>query len=185
MQQHGDVPAQPPTDLDHDRSGEEVAIHLATLGDLATLTRVRLRFLAEHRRLDPDEFPEAFAATTSEFLSRHHRADSARSWLAMRDGDVVAAVTMLLLDLAPRPFESSNTDGYVVNMYVEPAYRRRGIGQRLLGECQRAARDLDLRKLLLVATDDGRPLYLRSGFDPADGWMEWKPRPESDRHLDA
>ncbi len=81
---------------------------------------------------------------------------------------------MLLLDLAPRPFEDSNTDGYIVNRYVKPPHRRRGLGPRLLDECQHAAHELGLRKLMLVATDDGLPLYRRNDFGPNDRWLEWQ-----------
>lgn len=43
-------------------------------------------------------------------------------------------------------------------MYVEPSFRRRGIGKLLLYECQKTAQDLRLRTVLLAATDDGLSL---------------------------
>jgi GNAT superfamily N-acetyltransferase len=152
-----------------------VVIRTAMSNDLAALTDLRLRFLAEHRQLSTADLTDSFASTTRQYLERHHRAHGAVSWLATSNDDAVAAVTMLLLDLAPRPFEESNTEGYIVNMYVAPPFRRRGIGQRLLDECEHAARELGLRKVMLVATDDGLPLYRRNGFVPNDRWMERRP----------
>jgi GNAT superfamily N-acetyltransferase len=84
----------------------------------------------------------------------------------------VGVVTMLLLDLAPRPEDTSGLEGYLINMFVVPGHRRRGVGRQLLAECHREARELGLRRLLLHATDDGRSLYERAGFTPNSRWME-------------
>ncbi len=61
-----------PTDAD-------VAIRAATSNDIAALTELRLRFLAEHRQLSTADLPDSFASTTLEYLERQHRAQSAMS----------------------------------------------------------------------------------------------------------
>jgi GNAT superfamily N-acetyltransferase len=48
--------------------------------------------------------------------------------------------------------------------FVHPDYARRGIGRRLLEECEREARAQGFRRLELMATLTGIPLYERSGF---------------------
>ena len=84
----------------------------------------------------------------------------------------MGVVTVVLLDLPPRPEDANGVEGYIVNMYVEPSRRRRGIGQQLLERCLDAARQLSVRRLLLYATDDGRPLYASMGFAPNPNWVE-------------
>lgn len=140
--------------------------------DVETVADLRLRFLAEHRGVDPSQFPADFRATTIEFLRRQSEAGTAISWLAEHDGLPVGAVTMLLLDLAPRPEDQSGNEGYIVNMYVLPGHRRAGIGRTLLDACLAAAREVGLRRLVLYATDDGRPLYAGVGFTQNAAWME-------------
>ncbi len=147
-------------------------IREASERDLDVVAELRLQFLAEHRGIDATELPAGFGTTTLEFLRRHAESSTGRSWLAEHDGVAVGVVTMLLLDLAPRPEDASGSEGYLINMYVTPAHRRRGIGRELLGACRRVADELGLRRLLLYATDDGRPLYERAGFAPNPSSME-------------
>ena len=52
--------------------------------------------------------------------------------------------------------------------FVRPAAARRGIGRRLLDECERAARAEGFRRLELMATLMGVALYERCGFRPAE-----------------
>lgn len=155
----------------HGQTGR-VLTRPATSEDLEVVTDLRLRFLAEHREVEPSQFPSGFRSTTSEFLRRHDEARTSRSWLADEGGLIIGVVTMLLLDLAPRPEDVSGREGYIVNMYVLPSHRGRGVGRALLGECLEAATELSLRRLLLYATDDGQPLYASAGFATNPRWME-------------
>src|SRR5262245_39656860 len=55
--------------------------------------------------------------------------------------------------------------GWVGTIWVDPAHRGQGLGRALT---QRVIDDLEAggcRTLLLVATDEGRPLYERMGFE--------------------
>lgn len=144
----------------------------ATEADLEVVTELRLRFLAEHRGVDVGRFPSAFRDSTLEFLRRHAESGTSQSWLAMRNDIAVGVVTMLLLDLAPRPEDTSGLEGYLINMYVAPAHRRCGAGRGLLAALLQRAEELSLRRLLLHATDDGRRLYESVGFSPNPTWME-------------
>ena len=132
-------------------------IRKASIGDLDQITELRLRFLAENRDVGPAELSDEFRTQTRRFLHRHTVVGTAISWLAGdRAGSAVGVVTMLLLDLAPRPEDTTGAEGYIINMYVEPDERRRGIGSELLSVCLASARDMELRRVLLNA-DRGRP----------------------------
>jgi GNAT superfamily N-acetyltransferase len=55
--------------------------------------------------------------------------------------------------------------------FVDPAFARRGIGRRLLAACTEAARAAGFRRLELMATLPGVPLYTAAGFtslEPVD-----------------
>ncbi len=147
-------------------------IREATDDDLDAVAALRLQFLAEHRGIGVAQLPAEFATTTRAFLRRHLESRTSRSWLAEHDGAVVGGVTMLMLDLPPRPEDASGREGYLINMFVVPAHRRRGVGRELLDECRRSAEQLGLRRLQLHATDDGRSLYERAGFTKNPRWME-------------
>jgi GNAT superfamily N-acetyltransferase len=48
--------------------------------------------------------------------------------------------------------------------FVHPAWSRRGLGTRLLGACEQAARDAGFRRCEMGATLSGVPLYERHGY---------------------
>ena len=48
--------------------------------------------------------------------------------------------------------------------FVDPGHARRGIGRLLLGACEQAARAAGFRRLELMATLPGVPLYAACGF---------------------
>lgn len=149
-----------------------MVIREATDGDLEIITALRLKFLAEHRNVDPGDFSEAFSTMTREFLRRQSAAETIRTWIASESRIDIGVVTMLLLDLAPRPEDASGSEGYIVNMYVEPQHRGSGTGRKLLAACLAAAEEMGLRRLLLYATTDGQPLYEGAGFVTNPNWME-------------
>ena len=53
-------------------------------------------------------------------------------------------------------------------MFVRADWTRRGLGRRILEECEAAARREGFRRLALMATLPGVPLYLAYGFQPLD-----------------
>jgi predicted N-acetyltransferase YhbS len=53
-------------------------------------------------------------------------------------------------------------------MFVRPDWTRRGLGRRILDECERAAAREGFSRVALVATLAGLPLYLAYGFEPQD-----------------
>jgi GNAT superfamily N-acetyltransferase len=53
-------------------------------------------------------------------------------------------------------------------MFVRPDWTRRGLGTRILGACEAAARAEGFRTMALVATLPGVPLYQRFGFVATD-----------------
>ena len=64
-----------------------------------------------------------------------------------------------LLDPASEPAK-------VRAMFVRSDWTRRGLGRRILEECEAAARREGFRRLALMATLPGVPLYRAYGFEP-------------------
>lgn len=101
-----------------------------------------------------------------------------RPWLAPRladgryygfvvlEGDApAAAIGLMSIDWPPHPAHPEvDQRGYVLNVYVEPAYRRRGLASKLmrLGEAEFTRRGLGFA--ILHATEAGRPVYQALGW---------------------
>ncbi|WP_309090319.1 GNAT family N-acetyltransferase [Phenylobacterium sp.] len=53
-------------------------------------------------------------------------------------------------------------------MYTNPAFARRGVGRLILQLCEDAARAEGFRRLELMATLSGQPLYVAMGYEPIE-----------------
>jgi GNAT superfamily N-acetyltransferase len=58
--------------------------------------------------------------------------------------------------------------GFVLNMYTEPAYRRRGLAKQVLESIIAWCREQGFKAVLLHASDAGRGLYEQMGFEPTN-----------------
>ena len=85
---------------------------------------------------------------------------------AMLDGGVpVAGIGLMLIDWPPHPSHpTQDKRGYVLNVFVEPAYRKRGLARELmrLAEAEFARRGVGYA--ILHTTAKGRPLYQDEGW---------------------
>jgi ribosomal protein S18 acetylase RimI-like enzyme len=106
-------------------------------------------------------------------MTEHFRAwvrprllDGSYFGYAMLDGGVpVAGIGLMLIDWPPHPSHpTQDKRGYVLNVYVEPAYRKRGLARELmrLAEAEFARRGIGYA--ILHATAKGRPLYQDEGW---------------------
>ncbi|THD59441.1 GNAT family N-acetyltransferase [Phenylobacterium sp.] len=57
-------------------------------------------------------------------------------------------------------------------MYTHPDFARRGVGRLILALCEDAARAEGFRRLELMATMSGRPLYESYGFTPIEDILD-------------
>jgi ribosomal protein S18 acetylase RimI-like enzyme len=81
------------------------------------------------------------------------------------DGNTVAAgAGMLVMDFPPGPLSLTSCRGYILNVYTYPAYRRRGLAQRLVGGLLAIAREQHIHVVSLHASNAGKPVYDGMGF---------------------
>ncbi|RHW29007.1 GNAT family N-acetyltransferase [Nocardioides immobilis] len=53
-------------------------------------------------------------------------------------------------------------------MYTHPAYARSGVGRLILTWCEQAAKEEGFKRLELMGTMSGEPLYTKDGFVPTE-----------------
>lgn len=147
-------------------------IRRADTADLDLVTSLRLDFIADVRRLDRQSLDGAFAAATETFVGEGHADGTVLSWIAEEAGAAAGIVSLVLHTVPPRPEEPRTREGYVINMFVAPAFRRRGLGRALIDRCRSDAESMGLRRLVLHFTAEGRPLYEQVGFVSDDAWLQ-------------
>ncbi|RAR66042.1 ribosomal protein S18 acetylase RimI-like enzyme [Paraburkholderia unamae] len=101
-----------------------------------------------------------------------------RAWLAPRlasgayfgyvlseRGVALAGIGLMLIDWPPHPLHpETDRRGYVLNVYVEPEARRRGLARTLMTLADEAFAQRGVTYAILHATEQGRPLYQGLGW---------------------
>jgi GNAT superfamily N-acetyltransferase len=143
-------------------------IRLATLADIPTLVHQRHAMFTDARTFQPKDMV-AHDATFAQWAEEYMARGEFVTWLMM-DGDdeVVAGVGIWLINLLPSPGIPSTHRAYVMNVYTEPAFRRRGLARRLMETCRAWCEQHGVEALILHASDAGRPLYEAVGFAPTN-----------------
>ena len=149
------------------RETPTMQIRPATDADIDHVATWRLAFLADHRGVEPSDLGDAFAAATRAFVAEHHRTGALRSWLADDDdeGATVGVVSLLVRPVPPRPECPRHHRGLraqPLRRARPPAPGRRPAAPRRLPRPRRAPTSGAFRRLVLHATEDGRPMYERA-----------------------
>ncbi len=93
-------------------------------------------------------------------------------WVATDAGRPVASAGLLILDWPPHPFDpEGERRGYLLNVYVEPEYRKRGLAHDLLERGMAEARRRGIRVVTLHSSPAGRGIYSRLGFHATSEMM--------------
>ncbi|QYD67996.1 GNAT family N-acetyltransferase [Paraburkholderia edwinii] len=86
-------------------------------------------------------------------------------YLLCAAGEPVAGIGLMLIDWPPHPSHPvSDRRGYVLNVFVEPAYRRRGLARDLMQRAETEFARRGVQYAILHATDAGRDLYANLGW---------------------
>jgi ribosomal protein S18 acetylase RimI-like enzyme len=96
--------------------------------------------------------------SVAQFLARN----PGLSWVAT-DGSTMVGVVFCGND---------GRRGYIYHLAVDPNYRGRGLGKRLVDECLKGLRRLGLQRAnIMVATDNphGREFWTKCGWEELDG----------------
>ncbi len=133
--------------------------------DVDPFVSLRCALFEEMSRPEP---PFELAALGERTRAAYLRGVEGRTllvWLARTSaGEPIGALAMHLFSRLPSPASPRGEEGYVVNVYTRPAWRRRGVGSALMEAMLAESRRLELGRLRLHTTEDGRKLYSRFGF---------------------
>jgi GNAT superfamily N-acetyltransferase len=146
------------------RPAEHISYSFATAGDIPALIACRIRCLR-------DSFCQANAG--SESLLKRHFAESLHRNLPSgtytcapaKVDNVIVALGALVIREYPGSFQNPGSrNGYVLNMYTMPEFRKRGIGGKILALLIEAGHAAGIGMFELHATPMGGPVHLQAGF---------------------
>ena len=80
------------------------------------------------------------------------------------DGRMAGGGCVWLQPIQPRPRRTSMVQPYLLSMYTEPDFRRRGVASMVVKEAIKWCRKKGYERLMLHASMMGRGVYRRLGF---------------------
>lgn len=119
---------------------------------------------------------ETLERSTASYLHEALPRGEYLAWVAEDEGTpaaVIGGAGVQLRPILPRPRPGSDDlelgpEAIVLNVYVEPAWRRRGVAEALMRAILDALAARGIRRIVLHASPDGRRLYERLGFVPTN-----------------
>src|SRR5579859_126325 len=142
----------------------EVILRAAAPDEWPIVTSHRRAMFAEMRHPPEallDELDAAFGPWVAERLARGEY----QAWFAVNAaGAVVGGAGLWLMDWPPHVLHVEPRRANILNVYVQPEYRRRGLARALTGKAVDWCRQHRVRLVILHASPAGRPLYQALGF---------------------
>jgi GNAT superfamily N-acetyltransferase len=149
----------------------EITYRKATADDLEALARLRWAMQFERQEEHPSD-PETWAtylAAYRDAFAEQIAQGGFDAWLAEDGGQAVSCVVLLWWRTPPIFDQLVRRRGMVSSVYTLPEYRRKGIARELMRMLIAQAKEMEIRRLVLWASEMGRPMYEGLGFEPSHG----------------
>jgi ribosomal protein S18 acetylase RimI-like enzyme len=150
----------------------------ATTEDAGSITLHRKAMFADMRDA-PETVLEEMGQNFEPWVRRMIANDKYVGWITSDGEHAVGSAGLLILDWAPH-FLDPRCDqrGYILNVFVEPEYRVRGIAKALTVECMAEAKRRGIGVVALHASKKGQPVYEKLGFKTSNEMLFIEPGSE-------
>ncbi len=92
-------------------------------------------------------------------------------WLTEEDGELIAGAGLWVMEWPPHFLDDEPRRAYLLNFYVAPGMRHRGLARQLLATAVAEAKARGIKVVTLHASKFGKPLYERNGFAMSNEMM--------------
>lgn len=157
------------------------AIRQATVSDAATIARHRVSMFHDMGQVPTDALAAELLERSTFALDALLREGSYVGWFAVTEsGEVLGGVGAHVRPQLPHISHDgaavvTSAVPLIVNVYTEPELRGRGIARALMNTLMKWAISRGFDRVLLHASESGRPLYQSLGF-VASNEMRWSPK---------
>jgi len=142
----------------------------ATVVDAEAIAHQRLRMFADAGMAEE----ASMGPMTTNFVDwvRPRLADGSYvGWLVEEGGQLVAGAGLWVIDWPPHFMDEQPQRAYLLNFYVAPEMRRRGVARDLLTLAVAESKERGIKVVTLHASQFGKPVYEQAGFTMSNEMM--------------
>jgi len=151
----------------------KISLRRVFIIDIETIIEYRITFLKEAQGIPSPELESLLRQSLKQYFTRSLKNETFVSWIAEYENKSIGFSGMIIRE-QPGNFEVPNgKTGYILNMFTIKEFRKNGIGSLLFQKLIDEAKQKELDKIELHATNDGEPIYRQFGFiEPHDKALE-------------
>ena len=143
-------------------------IRIADKQDIDLMMSSRLEMLKEVNSLDADyHYSESFVEESRRFFLNGDQT----TVLALDGERVIGCATICYFSVMPTFSHPTGKRAHLMNVYTAKEYRGQGIGMKMVNKLIDEARSKGATEISLDATEAGRPLYKKCGFEDSNECM--------------
>lgn len=151
--------------------GEETEIKKASVADMDQLLDWRIEVLREVFSLPSEIDTTDLRNENKKYYSESLPNGSHIACFAEFRGEKIGCGGICIHQEMPSPDNLSGRCAYIMNIYVRKAYRRQGVGMKIVSFLIDQAKSNGIEKIYLETSAAGMPLYQIMGFVPMQGMM--------------
>lgn len=144
----------------------------ATLEDINTLVETRIEVLRAANKLCADTDMGEVERQSYLYYQKALSDGSHIAYLVFDESGCIGTGGVSFFQVIPTYHNPSGKKAYIMNMYTNPKYRRKGIAYKTLDMLIKEIKSKGISSISLEATDMGRPLYEKYGFVKMNSEME-------------
>jgi GNAT superfamily N-acetyltransferase len=143
----------------------DLQIRPATSADIPEMLRQR-RAMYEAMDYKDEDALSAMLSTCKPYLTAAIENRTFQCWLAFEKTQAVGGGAILINPWPSHPYDLECRRATILNVYVDPDFRRKGVARRLMETMIDWCRKEGFAAVYLHASKDGKPLYETLGFEP-------------------
>jgi len=144
----------------------------ATIEDIDILAETRIKVLRAANKLSDNVDMKEVKKQSYEYYQKALQDDTHIAYLVFDENIFVGAGGVSFFQIMPTYHNQNGKKAYIMNMYTNPEYRRKGIAYKTLDMLIKDTKNKGITAISLEATDMGRPLYEKYGFIKMNDEME-------------
>jgi GNAT superfamily N-acetyltransferase len=150
----------------------EIEFKKVGIEHLEILVDLRIEFIKDiHPEIDL-QLLEKIQKATLTYFNDLLKNNSYIGFIGKNNDEIICTAGLLIYYLPPLNNENYRKIGHVLNFYTKPAYRKKGIGLKLMNYIKDKAKEEKINRLVLNSTKMGFSIYKKAGFiEPEDKAM--------------